>query len=406
MKPETAQSALLLILIVIPIVVPAQTPESPQSLQYAQQLSLSSAVLEETREILVSTPESYATGNDRYPVIYLTDGDSHILHTTATTRFLSDTGWIPELIVVAITHADRFRDLTPTRGKPLTWPGGVVRDFPTAGGADRFLDFIETELKPFIDTSYRTQPFSILAGHSAGGLLVTYTMLSRPDLFHAYIAASPALRWDDELTLKMAEKLFATGKELRTTYFMTLGEEPNGQEYWDRFRDLLAGAKIEGLSWEAIPLSGESHPSVALLSYYHGLRKIFDTWPVPRDPETSGYSGGLEGVRAHYQKLSRRYGFEVTPPEIVLNIIGIRAKGRGKLAEAIASYRYASELYPGSAYLFESLGEVLEADGRLEEARQSYEAAYLLGKSKNDPLVPRFKENLDRVATALRDPVE
>ena len=48
-----------------------------------------------------------------------------------------------------------------------------------------------TELIPKIEGQYRTQPFRIFAGHSLGGLFAVHTMLTRPDLFNAYIAVSP-----------------------------------------------------------------------------------------------------------------------------------------------------------------------------------------------------------------------
>ncbi|MDR3591672.1 MAG: hypothetical protein P4N41_18615, partial [Negativicutes bacterium] len=55
---------------------------------------------------------------------------------------------IPPHIIIAIPHADRMRDLTPTHHK----------DFATSGGGPDFLRFQEKELVPHIDASYRTGP--------------------------------------------------------------------------------------------------------------------------------------------------------------------------------------------------------------------------------------------------------
>ena len=51
-------------------------------------LSLKSAVLGEDRVILVRTPAGYETNNRKYPVMYLTDGDTQISHTGSTIEFL------------------------------------------------------------------------------------------------------------------------------------------------------------------------------------------------------------------------------------------------------------------------------------------------------------------------------
>ena len=153
-------------------------------------LTVKSEVLGEDRRILVRTPQGYEAGNQRYPVLYLLDGDAHIAHTSSTVEFLARNGRMSELIVVAIPNTDRTRDLSPTH---ITTTGATgAPQFPTSGGGDKFLKFIETELMPHIEKNYRVHPYRILAGHSLGGLFVVHAMISRPDLFNAYIAVSPA----------------------------------------------------------------------------------------------------------------------------------------------------------------------------------------------------------------------
>ena len=153
-------------------------------------LRLKSEVLGEERIILVRTPSGYEAGNQRYPVLYMTDGDAHIGHTGATIEFLSRNGRMSELIVVGITNTDRTRDLSPTHVKTAAVAGV---QFPTSGGADKFLKFIESELIPDIEKRYRVQPYRILAGHSLGGLFVVHAMLSRPELFNSYIRCEPGI---------------------------------------------------------------------------------------------------------------------------------------------------------------------------------------------------------------------
>src|ERR1041384_2931446 len=150
-------------------------------------LVLKSDVLGEERTVLIRTPVGYETNKLSYPVLYMTDGDAHMDHTSSTIAFLTRNGRIPDLIVVGVTNTDRTRDLTPVKSTDKRFPGG--------GGADNFLKFFETELIPHIEKEYRVQPYRILAGHSLGGLFVIHAMMTKPGLFNSSIAVSPSRHW-------------------------------------------------------------------------------------------------------------------------------------------------------------------------------------------------------------------
>ncbi|HSE20187.1 MAG TPA: alpha/beta hydrolase-fold protein, partial [Pyrinomonadaceae bacterium] len=78
-------------------------------------LRIKSAVLGEERVVLVRTPVGYESNKVSYPVLYMTDGDAHINHTSSSIEFLTANGRMPDLIVVGVTNTDRTRDLTPTK---------------------------------------------------------------------------------------------------------------------------------------------------------------------------------------------------------------------------------------------------------------------------------------------------
>lgn len=54
-----------------------------QTYTQAKRFALKSEVLGEERAIIVRTPPGYENSGQRYPVLYLTDGDAHIGHTSA-----------------------------------------------------------------------------------------------------------------------------------------------------------------------------------------------------------------------------------------------------------------------------------------------------------------------------------
>jgi len=370
--------------------------------QYAgpTKLVIKSSVLGEDRTILVRTPPGYETNGRKYPVLYMTDGDAHIGHTSSTIQFLAQNGRMSELIVVGITNTDRTRDLTPTKAT-----GANAGQFPTAGGADNFLKFIETEVIPQIEKTYRVEPYRILAGHSFGGLFTVHTLITRPELFNSYVAVSPSLQWSDEATLKRAAEFFKTRKDLKATLFTSLGNEPGdiGRSF-EAFKQLLATTKIKGFEWDAQQLMDEDHGSVVLRSHYLGMRKVYDGWQMPRDPATGTVAGGLKGADEHYKWLSEKFGYSIPTPEALINQIGYQylLAPTPDREEAIAVFKANVERYPNSANVYDSLAEAYEKGGQLELATPLYEKAQALGKQNNDPNAAIYATNFARSNDKLK----
>ena len=373
-----------------------------QNYAAANRLTIKSETLGEDRVVLVRTPPGYEGNNQRYPVLYMTDGQAQLAHTASTIEFLSRNGRMPELIVVAITNTDRTRDLTPTNASMPREDGGETK-FPTSGGADKFLKFIETELIPKIEGSYRTQPYRIFAGHSFGGLFALHAFLTRPDAFNAYIAVSPSMHWDNHLLSRRAEEFFKDRKELRKTVYLTLADEGGEMRVgFDRFKSILAKNSPKGFAWDSMLMEDEDHGSVVLRSHYQGFRKIFAGWQV----DAVIARQGLDAVEEHYKKLSARYGYTILPPEALMNNLGYTLMGNGKMDEAFKAFKTNVERYPGSANVHDSLAEAYEKSGKLDMARPNYEKAVQLGQQNNDPNLPVYKTNFERVDGLLKKTAE
>ena len=364
-------------------------------------ITIKSAVLGEERVVLVRTPAGYDANKQSYPVLYMTDGDAHIAHTGSTVEFLARNGRMSEMIVVGIPNTDRARDLSPVKSSAKT-PDGKMQ-FPTTGGANNFLKFIETELLPYVEKNYRVKPYRILAGHSLGGLFAIHAMLTRPGVFNSYVAVSPALQWEKQEILQRAEEFFKNRQELNATLYVTLGNEPGPiGEGFDSFKRLLAKTQLKDFVWEARQMDDEDHGSVVMPSHYAGLRKIYDGWQMPRD-HTGAISGGLKGVDEHYQKLGRRFGYEIQPPEPLINQLGYQSLFAGKTDEAIAIFKANVERYPGSANVYDSLAEAYEKNDQIELARPLYEKAQMLGQQNNDPNLAIYKANFERASEKVKE---
>ncbi|MEN8164909.1 MAG: alpha/beta hydrolase-fold protein [Acidobacteriota bacterium] len=361
-------------------------------------IKMQSKVMGEERTILVSTPPGYDQGSQFFPVLYMTDGDAHLTHTRGTVDFLNRNGLMPQVIIVGVTNTDRTRDLTPTHAV-ITEEDGTERDFPTSGGASKFQDFFSEELFAYVEDHYRTMPFRIFSGHSFGGLFALDLYLTRPDLFQAVLAISPSLRWDDELSLRQARSFFADRPEVKATLFVAMADEEEGDprpNRLDRFEKVLEGAEAEDFEWQVRRMPDETHGSVVLRAQYWGLRKAFEPWNLPRDPETGRFSGGIDSLKAHFSGLSERYGFTVIPPELQVNAIGYQTLGSDAINGAIKIFRYNAELYPDSANVYDSLAEALETAEDAEEALANYTTAVKTAERVGDQRLEIFKANLDR----------
>lgn len=367
-----------------------------------KRLSLKSTVLGEERVILVRTPVGYETNEEKYPVLYMTDGDAHMGHTASTIEFLTRNGRISDLIVVGVTNTDRTRDLTPAKSTDKN-PAGELR-FPTAGGADNFLKFFETELIPEIEKQYRVQPYRIFSGHSFGGLFAIHALITKPALFNSYVAVSPSLQWENFEALKRAETFLKNQKELNVTLYVSLGNEPGGiGQSFDRFKEALAKSNIKGFEWQAERMNDEDHGSVVLRSHYVGLRKVYEHWLAPRDLNSGAVLGGLKGAEAHYKKLSERFGYSIPVPEALINQMGYQFLFDNRPEDAIAAFKANVERYPQSANVYDSLAEAYEQSGRIDLAEPLYDKARTLGEQNGDPNTAIFKANYERAHAKLKE---
>jgi hypothetical protein len=379
------------------LALPATTyAQAGQSLVIGERLVIQSQVLKEARTLFITTPAGYAAGQDRYPVLYLLDGPTHVLHTLGTTQFLGANEFMPDVIIVGIANTDRTRDFTPTHIGGTERAGSRVYEYPTSGGAPAFLRFLDTELVPLIDSRYRTLPFRVLCGHSLGGLFAMHTLVTQPALFQAYVATSPSLGWDDGLVMKRLEAATRDGKLPKTSLFLSAGNEGQAlDEYLSTLEKLFTSQAPLGFRWQVMRMPDEDHGSIVLRSQYHGLRMIFDGWRMTRDAKAPAEWPALNDVTAHYARVSERLGFPVSPPEGLVERVGLRALDRLAFAQAAALFRLNIRNHPNAARSHYVLGQALEGMAMFEDAVLSYEKALEIAVKAGDPQVAFYRRGLE-----------
>jgi predicted alpha/beta superfamily hydrolase len=345
--------------------------------------SIESSVLGEIRHFSLHLPRGYESSTNRYPLLIVLDGEDFFHFITGTVDYYAAIGRIPDLVVIGIHSADRWRDYTPTRADI---PDGTP--LPTSGGAEKFHRFISEELMAFVQSNFRVTPFHGLYGHSIAGLFVLNTMLDHPEAFDAYLATSPSLWWDGELlTQKTANN--AGRFPVKQYLFMTMGNE--GETMYDPMVDFagaLEGAAPENLFWEFKHFKDVDHQTMPFKAFTFGLEFLFSDWMLP----AGAMERGLGEVISHYDKLSDKYQEPIEIPEGVLNRLGYMELNRGNTDGAIEVFRLNVKKYPGSANVYDSLAEGYLKKGDRRSAVANYRKSLEL-----NPMNENAREMLEQL---------
>jgi predicted alpha/beta superfamily hydrolase len=247
--------------------------------------TLWSKELSEARTLNIYLPKGYNKDSAlTYSVIYLLDGsaDEDFIHITGLVQNFSFP-WINKIkpsIVVGIGNIDRKRDFSFVSESELD-----KKDFPTSGGADQFISFLEKELQPFIEKNYKVNQSRTLIGQSFGGLLASTILLQHPQLFNTYIIVSPSLWWNDgSLLTKYGSKegIAALNFQPGTKIYVGVGKEGAmpGREKWPmetvarQLATNLKESKNKNIRTYFDYLPDETHATVTHQAVYNAFKLL------------------------------------------------------------------------------------------------------------------------------------
>ena len=183
-----------------------------------------SPILNNKRDIVVWLPIGYnpqRNPDKKYPVLYMHDGQNIMDPKTAyvgkdwrvdeTVMKLIKQKKIKEIIVVGIYNS-------PDRLDEYSW---------TQKGQN-YLKFIVTELKPFIDSAYKTlvdKDNTAIMGSSMGGLISFYAGWHYPDVFFFFGCLSSSFYYNNDRSIKQVEEY--TGHKKHVKFYIDHGEDGN-----------------------------------------------------------------------------------------------------------------------------------------------------------------------------------
>lgn len=241
--------------------------------------------------ILLAPPDAPPPPNG-YPVIYLLDAEMCFVTAAEALRWQTrpPKGFEPAVLVgIAYPgHLDRvkerFLDYT-TPADPAALPvRGNGEPWPPVGGAEAFLDFVETGLMPAVEARFPTdRSRRAFIGHSLGGFLVLHALFTRARMFRTYVAGSPSIWWNGHVLLEeeaaFTRKLLeqSPGGERELTVFLGAGGREGGGdsrmlENAMEMGERLSALKTRGLSAFVQEFAGEGHISVVPALLARGIR--------------------------------------------------------------------------------------------------------------------------------------
>lgn len=227
-------------------------------------------------ELVVVYPSSYKTNPDkRYPVLYYLDAywDTPLL--VSTYGNLQYDNVVPEFIMVGLSYPS-----SADYGKERRLDYTFTAMDEQSGKAHLFLDFIQHEVAPLIETQFRGEKTNrIIAGNSLGGLFTITAAYQAPDFFAGFIALSPAVEWDKQALVALDNSYAKKHKAMNGRMFISYGstEYPAFRDPVIQFQKQLAGRKYQGLELLNYAMEGLDHTGIKGDGYVRGLIWVWKT---------------------------------------------------------------------------------------------------------------------------------
>ncbi|MDQ8164779.1 MAG: alpha/beta hydrolase-fold protein [Gemmatimonadota bacterium] len=346
------------------VVLFAAVAASLEAQSAAKRITIKSQILGRDKSIVVSLPVNYQHAKQKYPVIYVLDGQVRsfvdLAVAAAAYDLLGDIRdfAIPPHIVVAVQHEDRGVDL--------------------GRNADAFSKYLTQELAPFIEKEFRASPQRILIGHSLGGRFALMASCRMPGFFPAIIAVSPG--GGDSTAYRTTTDCLksdwrASGGTLRQIYINSGEREQRIDEGAKRLAAFLRDSAPPNVKWKYQDGPGLAHTETPFVGIPAGIKFVHDrlVWEMPlfRSQAILQNAGdAVEIITAWYAELSDRVGFAVPISAKWLDQVTVALLNRGNLIGATRSAEQLVREYPEDLIGYGRLADIkLRAGDRIGARR-------------------------------------
>jgi predicted alpha/beta superfamily hydrolase len=193
------------------------------------------------RRVWIYLPENYCNNKQKYPVLYMNDGQN--IFSTATS-YAGEWG-VDEALDSLSKHLQPCIVVAIDNGSEKRMSEYAPYDFKLSSGqlikaeGKAYTDFVANTLKPFIDKQYRskkTAAHTFIGGSSFGALISLYTLLQYPKKFGGAAIFSPSF-W---AAPQLKDDIMKTGSQLKAKVYFYAGK----QESEDMIPNMLSMLEV------------------------------------------------------------------------------------------------------------------------------------------------------------------
>jgi predicted alpha/beta superfamily hydrolase len=328
-----------------------------------------SDILKEERTIKVHLPKEYKVCNERYSVLYVFDSPENFIPVIGLVdHLISSYQSIPNMIVVGIENTYRNRDMNNRK----------IADFRFTedGGADNYIKHLTNELIPKIDSTYRTQDFRLIYGHSSSASFAAYFMAKKSDLIDVCFAVDPAFWVDTTMLTDFLQVV--SNSNLTDNYFYfshsRAGDIRMISSNFTLFKDLEIKYS-DKLHWNFQYYQDEDHYSIRLRSLYDGLENYFSDCKIPY--KYLWYNDANQ-LAEHIKNANKKYKITPLYSENLVNGYAKSFIRSNDLDGALELLSLNKEYYPESYKINSLIGQVYEKKGDKKNAVKYFKESLLL----------------------------
>lgn len=257
--------------------------------------TINSKILEKDREIQIYLPDSYDTSTEKYPVLYILDGQWFFSNGVSIQKSLRTPGAIPEMIVVGITNIRSLRR-------------GLFSD------GEKFTSFLKEEVIQFVDANFRTTKERVIFGWEAAAYYISEMILKENDLFSGVIITDGGYASEEMV------KGFNSDKEIYL-YMANSRKDIYYISSSDGFNESLKKVNPKNLRWKYELFNDEVHETMPHLAMYKGLRYYYHNYDALVFENIQSYvkAGGLPYLKSYIKGREKRFGSDNSVNESTQN---------------------------------------------------------------------------------------
>jgi predicted alpha/beta superfamily hydrolase len=374
---------------------------------FGNSIILKSDILQEERDIQIFLPTNYEENSKKYPVLYVIDAQRYFLNGIVFQQNLTWQEIAPEFIVVGInTDVVKRRHLFYKE-------------------STKFIQFLEEELIPEINTKYKTLNERIYFGWEMAAGLGIEIFANKPSLFNGFLLASPTHISRDRL--ETVSRMLKKNTRHDLKLYTALGTVENwATEPMSSLDSIFQRHPRKHIQWKYNLSDKENHYTTPLTTINEGLKLFFSDYGPIRFYSINEFLdfGGVESLKKHYQDRGKKYqiseeihadtkhylllqaikedNFKIFQ-ELIGEIDGeIFIKNyyrqprwfqrysnfyfeNNKLEDALEILELGLDKFPDASILLFTKGNYYKTNGKIEDAKKWYKKAIQIAKMNDEP---------------------